>query len=397
MANNLKNKLNTFYLIENPIYSLVSISLCKFLYGFYTSAIGSMLVPIGEIFKINLKTQSLIFPFNYMGQIVIIFFIGYFADKLGKKFIHILLIVLLGILALFFNYIKDYQIFMVFFLFMGLSGISINTIADAAVSDTFLEKKGFYLNIAHTFFGLGALTSPIIFISVFNKTQDFRTIYFILFVISILVTILILIAKYPAVDNEKIRPIVIVKMFKNRSFFVLCLYALFSAGSMHSVSGWIPTLFQKNLDISSSLSNYSLSFFWLSIVIGRIITAILSKKHDEYKLLRVLNPLIFIVLASSFFLNNYTLLLINYMTYGLLLGGTFPLLIAHSSHLFPKYTTTRLAIIFSLTAVGMFLIPMIVGMAADYFTIYKVLPFTAIPFLIYSFFFRSKPKSFNIK
>jgi fucose permease len=396
LTSNFRNKINTFYIINNPIYSLISISLCKFLFGFYTAAIGSMLVPIGDTFGINLKTQSLIFPLNYIGQIVIIFFIGYFADKIGKKFVHILLIILLGVLAFSFNYITDYQIFMIFFLFMGLSGMSINTIADAAISDSFLENKGFYLNIAHSFFGLGALTAPIIFTIVFSKTHDFRTIYFILFLISILVTILILIAKYPVVDNERIRLAVIGKMLKNRSFFALCLYALFSSGSMHAVSGWMPTLFQKNLNVSFSLSNYALSFFWLSVVIGRIIIAILSKKYEEYKLLRILNLLIFIVLSSSFFLDNHILLIVNYMIYGVLIGGTFPLIIAYSSHLLPQYTTTRLATIFSLTAAGMFLIPMVVGIAADYFIIYKILPFTAIPFLIYIFFFREKPKSFKI-
>jgi MFS transporter, FHS family, glucose/mannose:H+ symporter len=375
---------------------LVAISFCKFLYGFYTSAIGSMLVPIGETFKINLKTQSLIFPFNYIGQIVIIFFVGYFADKLGKKFVQITLIILLGVFAVFFNRVENFTTFMVFFLFMGLSGTSINTIADAAVSDTFSKKKGFYLNIAHAFFGLGALTSPIVFNYIYTRTQDFRTVYFVLFIIAIMVTILISIARYPTVDNERIRPIVIVKMLRNKNFLILCLYALLSAGSMHSVSGWIPTLFQKNLNISASISNYSLSFFWLSVVIGRIIVAILSKKYEEYKLLKFLNLLIFIVLGSSFFLNSYIFLLIDYLLYGVLLGGTFPLMIAYSAHLFPKYTTTRLAIIFSLTAVGMFLIPMVVGIAADYFLIYKILPFTAIPFLVYVFFFKERQASLII-
>lgn len=392
----LKNKINNFYLIDNSIYSLISISLCKFLYGFYTSAIGSMLVPIGETFKINLKTQSLIFPFNYIGQIVIIFFVGYFADKIGKKFVHIALIVLLGVFALFFNYVNNFTTFMIFFLFMGLSGTSINTIADAAVSDTFLNKKGFYLNIAHAFFGLGALTSPIVFNYIYIRTHDFRTIYFVLFIISILATILIAIAKYPAVNNERIRPIVIVEMLRNKSFFALCLYALLSSGSMHAVSGWIPTLFQKNLNISVSISNYSLSFFWISVVIGRIIVAMLSKKYEEYKLLRFLNLLIFLVLGSSIFLNNYIFLLINYLSYGILLGGTFPLIIAYSAQLFPKYTTTRLATIFSFTAVGMFLLPMLVGIAADYFLIYKILPFTAIPFLVYVFFFKERQVSSSI-
>jgi MFS family permease len=388
----IKNKINSFYLVASPNYSLVSISLCKFLYGFYTSAIGSLLVPIGANFELSIKLQSIVFPFNYLGQIVIIFFAGYFADKLGKKIVHMVLLVLLGIFALFFNYINVFYLFLVFFFFMGILGISINTIADAAVSDTFSRKKGFYLNIAHVFFGLGALTSPILFNVVFAYTDNFRSIYFILFMISFLVIILISIAKYPFMNNEKIRPAITLEILKNKKFLYLCIFAMLSAGTMHSISGWIPTLFNKYLDVSAQISNYSLSFFWISIVSGRIITAFLSRKFNEFPLIKVLNICMFFVLAVSFFFSSYSLLLINYLLFGFLIGGSFPLLIAYSAEIYPQYSSTRLAIIFSFTAIGMFIMPTIVGILADYFLIYKVIAVTSVSFLIYIYLFSQKMK-----
>jgi MFS transporter, FHS family, glucose/mannose:H+ symporter len=386
----IKNKINSFYLIESPNYALVSISLCKFLYGFYTSAIGSLLVPIGANFDISIKLQSVIFPFNYLGQIVIIFFAGYFADKLGKKIVHIVLLLLLGIFALFFNYINVFYLFLIFFFFMGILGISINTIADAAVSDTFKEKKGFYLNIAHVFFGLGALTSPVLFNVVFSFTDDFRSIYFVLFIISFFVILLISAAKYPFVDNEKIRPVVTLQILKNKKFLLLCVFAMLSAGTMHSISGWIPTLFNKYLLVSAQISNYALSFFWIAIVVGRIITAFLSKRFNEFLLIKVLNALMFIVLAASFFFSSYYYLLANYLLFGLLIGGSFPLLIAYSAQIYPKYSATRLAIIFSFTAIGMFIVPTIVGVLADYFVIYKVIAVSSLSFLVYIYVFSRK-------
>jgi FHS family glucose/mannose:H+ symporter-like MFS transporter len=273
---------------------------------------------------------------------------------------------------------------------MGLFGTSINTIADAAVSDTFKNKKGYYLNIAHLFFGLGAMTSPIVFNLVFKVSGDFRKIYFVLFIISILIIFLISIARYPTVDNEKIRPSAILELLKNKNFILMCVFAMLSSGAQHSVSGFIPTLFQKNLNISAQISNYSLSFYWLSIVVGRVAVAFLSRRFKEYFLLKILNFATFFVLAASFFLNNYVLLLIDYLLFGLLHGGIFPLIIAYSAEISPKYSTTRLAVVFSFTAMGMFAVPTIVGMLADYFLIYKVLAFTSLPFLAYIFVFGRK-------
>ncbi len=386
----IKNKINSFYLVESPNYALVSISTCKFLYGFYTSAIGSLLVPIGANFDISIQMQSVIFPFNYLGQIVIIFFAGYFADRLGKKIVHIVLLILLGIFALFFNYINIFYLFLIFFFFMGIFGISINTIADAAISDTFKEKKGFYLNIAHVFFGLGALTSPILFNVVFSLTGNFRSIYFVLFIISFFAILLISVAKYPLADDEKIRPVVTLQILKNKKFLLLCVFAMLSAGTMHSISGWIPTLFNKYLNVSAQISNYALSFFWIAIVAGRIITAFLSKRFNEFLLIKVLNALMFIVLAVSFFLSSSYYLLANYLLFGFLIGGSFPLLVAYSAQIYPRYSATRLAIIFSFSAIGMLIVPTIVGVLTDYFAIYKVIAVSSLSFLVYIYVFSRK-------
>jgi MFS transporter, FHS family, glucose/mannose:H+ symporter len=385
-----KDRLNNYYLINNAAYSLIAVSLCKFLYGFYTSAIGSILVPIGERFDINIKIQSIIFPFNYFGQIVIIFFVGYFADRLGKKAVQVIFLVLLSLFSLIFWYSDNFYLFLILFMFMGLFGVSINTIADAAVSDTFKYKKGYYLNIAHVFFGLGALTSPIIFNLVYAATEDFRTVYFVLFIISAVIVFLVIAARYPSVNDEKIKPAYLMELIRNPRFLYLCIFGLLSMGSVQSISGWIPTLFQKFLGVSSQISNYSPSFFWMAIVAGRIITAFLSKKYRALSLLKVMNIMLFFILSISFFLQNPMWLLADYMIFGVLIGGIFPLIIAYSAEISPRYSTTRIAVIFSFTAMGMFLMPTLTGLLSGYFAIYKIISAGAVSFLAYIYIFEKK-------
>ena len=127
---NLKNinlkKINNFSLVDNTVYNFVSISLGKFLYGFYTVSIGLLIVPMIETFNITLRTQSIIFPFNNFGQMVGMLFIGFIVSRLGNKVIHILLLILLGLSALLFAFINTYYLFLILFLFMGLFSSSIN-------------------------------------------------------------------------------------------------------------------------------------------------------------------------------------------------------------------------------------------------------------------------------
>jgi hypothetical protein len=81
----IKNKISDFYLVNSTTFTLIAVSMCKFLYGFYTAAIGSILVPLGAAFNINIRTQSVIFPFNYFGQIAIIFFCRILCGQAGEK------------------------------------------------------------------------------------------------------------------------------------------------------------------------------------------------------------------------------------------------------------------------------------------------------------------------
>ena len=114
--------------------------------------IGPLLVPIGETLNISIRALSIVFVFNYFGQVVIVYFTGLLANKLGKKVIHIIFIILLCLAALIFTLINSYMIFLLLFLFMGIFSVSINIIADSSISDTFEVNRGFYLNIAHIFF-----------------------------------------------------------------------------------------------------------------------------------------------------------------------------------------------------------------------------------------------------
>jgi len=394
MVLQFKEKINNFYFVPSPIFTLVSVALCKFLYGFSISAIGSLLVPIGETFNINIKAQSAVFPFNYFGQIVIIFFIGYFADKMGKKILQIGSLILFSLSALLFNYINNFYLFLFMFFLVGLFGMSINTIADATISDIFSKKRGYYLNMAHVIGGMGAVTAPVLFNLSFSRTNDFRSLYFILFLISIFIMIMISVAHDPSVEIERVRPGIIIEILKNRPFIYLCLFGLFSSGALLSVSGWIPTIFQKNLNISSEISNYSLAIFWFAIVAGRMVTGILSRRFKETTLLKTACIAIFFVLSASFFFSDYLFLLIDYLLFGFLIGGTFPLLVAFSAEVYPKYSTTRLAILFSFTAAGMLLIPLVVGILGDYFMINRIISFNSIIFLVYFVIFAKKINTF---
>lgn len=372
---------------SNKYYIFFSISMCKFLYGLYLSAIGPLLVILGQTYYINLKMQSFVFPAIFIGQILIIFYVGFLSEKIGKKLINILALLLFGLTSLLFLTGSSYPVILLLFLITGISISSINLIADIAITDSFIKNKSFYINLSHIFFGLGALISPIIFNLLFINTDNFKYIFIVFSLISALLILLVLPIRYPKSTLEKVNISSIKIVIKNKKFVLLCIFFLLGAGAQNTISGWIPTLFEKELNISKSLSNYSLSFFWLSMIFGRAITAYLSKKIREETLVKYYTLMIFIILMLSGFVNGFSFLITFYIIFGFFMGGLLPLFQGFSTIIHKDSTGIKLGMLTSSSAIGSIFIPSLVGLLGDYFYINKLIPFISIFFLIISLYF----------
>lgn len=376
-------------LFENNRYVFFSISMCKLLYGMYLTSIGPLLVMIGQTYNISLKMQSFVFFSIFIGQVLIIFYIGFLADKIGKKIIEILALLLFSITSLLFLIASSYPQILLLFLITGISASSINLISDVTITDSFKKNKSFYINLSHVFFGFGALISPIIFNILFINTSNFRFIFIIFSILSVLLFFLVLPIKYPRSTIEKVNLASIKIVVRNKKFIFLCIFSLLGAGVQNTVSGWIPTLFEKELYISKSLSNYSLAFFWLSMIFGRIITAYLSKKIREENLIKYYTFIIFVVLSFSGFVNGFSFLITSYVIFGFFMGGLLPLFQAFSTIIHKDSTGIKIGMLTSFGAIGSIVIPSLVGLFGDYFHINKVIPFTSIFFVIMAAYYFS--------
>jgi MFS family permease len=391
----LMQKISRLKLLDNKYYIFFVVSTCKFLFGIYSTVVGPILVLLGETFHINLKMQSFVFPSIFFGQAIIIFFIGFISDKIGKKIVQLLSLLIFGLASILFLFVTSYPEILLLFLITGITGSGMNLLSDVTVADTFKNNKSFYMNLTHVFFGLGALTSPIIFNILYSKTNNFRLIFVVLFLCSIIIFFLVIPIRYPKSIIEKVNLSNIKSIISNKTFIYLSIIFMLAAGSSNTISVWIPTIFEKNLYISKSLSNYSLVFFWSSMVLGRIITAYLSKKNKETFLLRNYSLAIFVVLVISGFFSKFSFLLISYMLFGLLMGGVLPLIQSYSAIFHKEFTGIKIGLLTSSAAIGSIIIPMFVGFLGDYYLINKIIPFTSIFFLIMAIYFSLRKKIIN--
>lgn len=358
------------------------------MYGFYSSIIGSILVPLGAQFSISLRQQSVLFPANYVGSIILPVFAGYIADRMGKKNFLLIGLSFFAVMSLTFSFMQSYLAIILLFLLLGGSGSSINVTADSTIAEIFQTRKEIFLNLTHVFFGLGAITGPIVFSYLFSEFNDWRITYRLLVVLTVMIAILMLPSRIDQDETDKVQLSALKEIFKDRSYRILCLSMFICVGGQFILSTWIPTYVEKELGSSNSFSNWSLSIFWVAIVMGRILSAYLSTRMRPLTQIKFLTLSTAMATSALFFVRSNVGAAIIFFLSGLFLGGTIPLIVASTSNLSRKNTGTRFGVLYAFAGLGSFTFPTLIGVLGDVFTLGRAIPLASFLFALVFLFFR---------
>lgn len=119
------------------------------------------------------------------------------SNKLLAFLVGILLMSFSGIIISYNNHLPLYT----FLLFTGVLGmLLIDSLCNAVVSDIYLERQNKYIPLLHFSFGVGAVLSNIIIISIIhnNQTIPWQSVYFIFSVIGFFASLVLTFSIYRA-------------------------------------------------------------------------------------------------------------------------------------------------------------------------------------------------------
>jgi len=251
--------------------------------GLAAGLLGPTLVGLARQTNSSFAEIGFVFTIHSLGYVVGSTFFGKFYDRIAGHKILALMIVMLS--AALFLIPVSHQLWMllgaVFLLGTaeGTGQVGVNTL----LVWLYDERSTPYLNGAHFFFGVGALTSPIIVAQFLIGGYDFASAYrFIAFLI--LPTILL----FLLVPSPDLRFAEKAEVKQPTNYGLIALVAVFYflyLGTEISFGGWIST-FAINLKLGDEVSSaYLSSAFWSALTFGRLIAIPLSVKLKPRTLL----------------------------------------------------------------------------------------------------------------
>ncbi len=152
------------------------------------------------------------------------------------------------------------------------------------------------------------------------------------------------------------------RFLKSRHFWLSVVFLFLTQCSEISVIGWLVTYFKDTGILSGSLSEWTVTIFWLSVLIGRLLLAFVIPKNSLFRSLTFMSAgtcvaYLFLLIADSGLMAMAFLFL-----YGLVGSGEYPTVIAQSDK---TMSNASVGVMLPVAGIGAIITPYLVGAIAE--------------------------------
>lgn len=319
-SNNNFNNLD-FKAIITIIFSLAV------LFGLSQNIPGPLIPIFVKEFGIGYKQMGLIFFVGlFFGMIAATIF-GRLSDKLGRKPIINLGIGLLagGILGIIISFSAIF--FAISYCVMNLGFGSLEAGITTGAAELGENNRSFILTGFSKFGSLGAFIGPLILFTVLYFSLWWRIIFILLFLALIIMFFLFLRIRYPKKQYCLTHNKISFRDIINPVILAGAAVLIFHNGVIITFGSWLTTYFSV-FRIKVGFSSIVVAFYWLSVLLGRILTQRIIQKIDEKRFLIVVGFASTVTLSIIAFSGNIIIKFIFSFLLGLFIGGIFPILLS---------------------------------------------------------------------
>jgi FHS family L-fucose permease-like MFS transporter len=256
----------------SPKHNLTAIKWLTFLmfmmFAMTTDSVGIIIPEVIEEFHLSMLAAGAFHYANMAAIALAAIFLGYLADKLGRKKTIILGLILFALNSYLFVVGNAFTFFLVLLVISGASIGIFKTGALALVGDISrsASEHTTTMNTVEGFFGVGAIIGPAIVARLLSAEVSWKWLYVIAGSICVLLIVTALLVKYPKTVKTMDEPI----DFRRTMRMMRSPYALgFSLGIFLYVAlecavyVWMPTLLTGYSGDFAFMATYALSLFFI--------------------------------------------------------------------------------------------------------------------------------------
>jgi FHS family glucose/mannose:H+ symporter-like MFS transporter len=144
---------------------------------------------------------------------------------------------------------------------------------------------------------------------------------------------------------------------------------LIYVGIEMSLVNFLPAIFIENLKVSDAMATLSVTFFWSTMVVGRVFAGVIAERisYPRYLIYGSVGTLLFLAGFSA--VMNVWGAFALVLLLGLFMSGMFAILLIYANSLLPGMTEKTTSLLIAAGGIGGALLPLFTGWSLDRFTV----------------------------
>lgn len=339
-----------------------------FVNGAMVLIVGAILPYVIEEAKISFAVAGSLLSFFAIGNFLASFVNPFLTGLLGRKLSIFITSLFMPLSLAGISFLPHVSVLLLLFVLLGISRGCYSVINNAYINEN-TDGTPAALNILHMIFAVGAFCAPMIMSGFFYFGFSWRAIVYTLVFASLCSAFYMLTLDFSGKNNsaekkEKTARKETVPFWKHPLFYLSGLLLFFYLGLENCVNGWFVTYFKNTGIMSPAFANSLVSFTWLAVLFGRLLTAYISRKIKKQTIILfdcLITALFFVVLISTKNLGVITFAIVGL---GFFFAGIYPTTVSNASAAIVG-SDLGTSMLLAIAALGGIITPQIVGIAAD--------------------------------
>ena len=350
---------------EKRDFLWVVLFLIIFINGFEAGGYQASLWSVGKEFDLSIASMGLYAAMELFATMLAPILLGRWADSVEKSKSISLLLSIQFAAALVVLLVRADSLFLTSIFFLGLTTSALQFISIAALADAYPVSGGKKIAYMTSMYATGALVSPLVVDLYLRNGMDWRTLFGLLAVGSLLSLAGIL---YCGSQPREARPVQAQDQAQGGGLIlsavlllgvIMCIYVGFENG----FTFFVDTLFTDVL--KADVGKLALSLFWAVMIPSRVLVGRFSAHAKKILIGAILMiPLTMLFLWAS---KDPTVVLLLCIPLGFASGAIYPCVLTILLPLAGKNTATATGIITAATGVGGVVFTAMTGFLADRF------------------------------
>ncbi len=349
------------------------------LIGLAHVVMGAILPQLLSYYQLDYRDGGMLIFLQFFGFLIGVITTPFWNHRLGRR--EVVLMALFGLFAaqLTYSFLPPWYLMLMIAPIAGFGFGMIEAAVGALIIEFVIEKKAVAISRIEVFFGVGALIMPVV-ASYFIVKGVWEFSFPFIALCTLILGFVWMFMHFGEIEMIlKKRDVSFTEKVANKRYYpksklpilyLMVLFFIFYVGIEMSIVNFLPSMMLENNMATAATATVSVSFFWSTMIVGRIFAGIIAEKinYVRYLIYSSFGSLFFLILFSFSMHIWSTYLIILFLGY--FMAGIFAIGLVYADQVLPGMTARTTSLLVAAGGIGGAVFPLITGWSMDEFPLF---------------------------